>query len=147
MVKLNGVTVENGSDVTWVPDSDENVLTVKVTGDDGETTYTVTLTSTYEPPEPVANTLSALTIGALTLTPEFSSNVTSYTCTTPNATNKVTATPTSEDALITIMVGETEIENESSASWEVGENMLSITVTGDDGDKEYTVTVTRESSP
>lgn len=145
MVKLNGVTVENGSDVTWVPDSDENVLTIKVTGDDGDTTYTVTLTSTYEP---VANTLSALVIGAapgLTLTPEFDSDVTSYTATTSNQSNKVTATPTSEDALITIMVGETEIENESSASWSEGENTLAITVTGDDGDKTYTVIVTRES--
>ena len=146
MVKLNGVTVENGSDVIWVPDSDENVLTVKVTGDDGDTTYTVTLTSTYEP---VANTLSALVIGAapgLTLTPAFDPDVTSYIATTSNQSNKVTATPTSEDALITIMVGETEIENESSANWSVGENTLTITVTGDDGDKTYTVTVTREQA-
>lgn len=147
LIKLNGVEVENGSDVTWTPNSSSNTLTIKVTGDDGSTTYTVTVTSTYEPPEPVANTLSALTIGSLTLTPEFSSSVTSYTCTTSNATNKVTATPTSEDALMTIMVGETEIENESSASWAVGENTLTITVTGDDGDNTYTVTVTRESTP
>ena len=145
MVKLNGTTVENGSDVTWVPDSDENELTVKVTGDDGDTTYTVTLTSTYEP---VANTLSALVIGAapgLTLTPEFDPDVTSYTATTSNQSNKVTATPTSEDALIEIHVGETEIENESSASWAEGENTLTIAVTGDAGEKMYTVVVTRET--
>lgn len=145
MVKLNGTTVENGSDVTWVPDSDENELTVKVTGDDGNTTYTVTLTSTYEP---VANTLSALVIGAapgLTLTPEFDPDVTSYTATTSNQSNKVTATPTSEDALIEIHVGETEIENESSASWAEGENTLTIAVTGDAGEKTYTVVVTRET--
>lgn len=145
MVKLNGTTVENGSDVTWVPDSDENELTVKVTGDDGDTTYTVTLTSTYEP---VANTLSALVIGAapgLTLTPEFDPDVTSYTATTSNQSNKVTATPTSEDALIEIHVGETEIENESSASWAEGENTLTIAVAGDDGEKTYTVVVTRET--
>ncbi|MCR4586371.1 MAG: cadherin-like beta sandwich domain-containing protein [Lachnospiraceae bacterium] len=145
MVKLNGTTVENGSDVTWVPDSDENELTVKVTGDDGDTTYTVTLTSTYEP---VANTLSALVIGAapgLTLTPEFDPDVTSYTATTSNQSNKVTATPTSEDALIEIHVGETEIENESSASWAEGENTLTIAVTGDAGEKTYTVVVTRET--
>lgn len=145
MVKLNGTTVENGSDVTWVPDSDENELTVKVTGDDGDTTYTVTLTSTYEP---IANTLSALVIGAapgLTLTPEFDPDVTSYTATTSNQSNKVTATPTSEDALIEIHVGETEIENESSASWAEGENTLTIAVTGDAGEKTYTVVVTRET--
>lgn len=73
--------------------------------------------------------------------------MTEYAVTTTNASNKVTATPTSEDALMTIMVGETEIENESSASWLVGENTLTITVTGDDGDNTYTVTVTRESTP
>lgn len=131
--------------MTWVPDSDENELTVKVTGDDGDTTYTVTLTSTYEP---IANTLSALVIGAapgLTLTPEFDPDVTSYTATTSNQSNKVTATPTSEDALIEIHVGETEIENESSASWAEGENTLTIAVTGDAGEKTYTVVVTRET--
>lgn len=131
--------------MTWVPDSDENELTVKITGDDGDTTYTVTLTSTYEP---VANTLSALVIGAapgLTLTPEFDPDVTSYTATTSNQSNKVTATPTSEDALIEIHVGETEIENESSASWAEGENTLTIAVTGDAGEKTYTVVVTRET--
>lgn len=86
-------------------------------------------------------TLSGLTIGSgISLTPEFSSEVLSYTAETSNATNKVTATPTDPDAEVTILVGDTEIENGSSAEWEIGENTLTITV--NDGDP-YVVTVTR----
>lgn len=64
-----------------------------------------------------------------------------YTATTTNATNKVTATPTEEGDTVVIMLGDTEIENGSSAAWEVGENVLTITV---DGETTYTVTVTKE---
>lgn len=67
-----------------------------------------------------------------------------YTATTSNATNKVTATPTDDTAEVTIMLGETEIENGSSATWAEGENELVITVTGTAGETVYTVTVTAE---
>ena len=67
-----------------------------------------------------------------------------YTATTDKASNKVTATPTDPAATISILVGETEVENGSSASWEVGENTLTITVSGGAPDTVYTVTVTRE---
>jgi hypothetical protein len=69
--------------------------------------------------------------------------VTEYTATTTNATNKVTATPTDPYAEVTIMLGETEIENGESAIWEEGENNLTITVHGYP-DTVYTVTVTAE---
>ena len=65
-----------------------------------------------------------------------------YTATTSNATNKVTATPTDETAEVTIMLGETEIDNGSSATWEAGENELVITVAGTADSTVYTVTVT-----
>ena len=65
-----------------------------------------------------------------------------YTATTTNATNKVTATPTDDTAEVTIMLGETEIDNGSSATWEEGENELVITVTGTADETVYTVTVT-----
>lgn len=88
--------------------------------------------------------LSGLTIGSLSLTPEFSSGVSSYTATTSNATNKVTATPEDENAVITIVNGETEIANGSSASWQTGENTLTITVINGATKKTYTVIVTKE---
>ena len=67
-----------------------------------------------------------------------------YTATTSNASNKVTATPTDPYATVTIMLGETEIENGSSATWAEGENELTITVSGGAPDTVYTVTVTAE---
>ena len=76
--------------------------------------------------------------------PEFSSDVTEYTAETPNATNKVTATLTDETAELEILVGDTEIQNEGTASWAEGENTLTITVSGNGSDPTvYTVTVTR----
>lgn len=80
----------------------------------------------------------------MTLTPTFSGSVTAYTATTSNASNKVTATPTDEDATIEILLGETEIENGTNATWEVGENTLTITVTNGTSETVYTVTVTKE---
>lgn len=68
--------------------------------------------------------------------------MTEYTATTSNATNKVTATPTDPYAEVAIMLGDTEIENGSSATWAEGENELVITVSGGAPDTVYTVTVT-----
>ena len=78
----------------------------------------------------------------MTLTPTFASDTLEYTATTTNATNKVTATPTDDTAEVEILLGETEIENGSSATWEEGENVLTITVTGTTSSTVYTVTVT-----
>ena len=87
--------------------------------------------------------MSGLAIGSLSLTPEFDSEVTEYTVTTENATNKVTATPTDENATVTILVGETEIDNGDSATWETGENVVTITVENGEESTVYTVTVTK----
>ena len=70
--------------------------------------------------------------------------MTEYAATTTNATNKVTATPADETATVTILVGDTEIENGSSATWAPGENTVTITVTDGTVSKVYTVTVTAE---
>lgn len=78
----------------------------------------------------------------MTLTPTFASDTLEYTATTTNATNKVTATPTDDTAEVEILLGETEIDNGSSATWAEGENVLTITVTGTVDSTVYTVTVT-----
>lgn len=80
----------------------------------------------------------------MTLTPTFASDTLEYTAITTNATNKVTATPTDDTAEVEILLGETEIENGSSATWAEGENVLTITVTGTTDSTVYTVTVTAE---
>lgn len=91
-------------------------------------------------------TLSTLTIGSLTLDPEFDPDVTEYEASTSNATNKVTAVATDENAEIVIELNDVEIDNESSATWETGENTLKITVTNGDEEEVYTVTVTKTLS-
>lgn len=69
--------------------------------------------------------------------------MTEYTATTSNASNKVTAEAEDENAEITILVGKTEIENGASATWEDGENTVTITVINGTATKTYTVTVTK----
>ena len=90
-------------------------------------------------------TLSSLKVGGLTLSPEFSSGTKSYTATTTNATNVVTAMPTDANAEIVVKVGAKQIENGSAATWEDGSNTLTIAVTAEDGTTTdtYTVTVTK----
>ena len=78
----------------------------------------------------------------MTLTPTFSSDVTEYTATTSNATNKVTATATDENAEVAIMLGSTAITNGGNATWAEGENELTITVSEYGDETVYTVTVT-----
>ena len=66
-----------------------------------------------------------------------------YTATTTNATNKITATPTDDTAELESLVGDTEIQNGGTATWEDGENVVTITVSGNGTDDTvYTVTVT-----
>lgn len=72
--------------------------------------------------------------------------MTEYAVTTENASNKVTATPADENATVEILLGETEIDNGSSATWETGENTLTITVTNGEESTVYTVTVTKSAS-
>ena len=45
-----------------------------------------------------------------------------------------------------IMLGETEVTNGGNATWEAGENELTITVSGGAPDTVYTVTVTKEDA-
>lgn len=90
-------------------------------------------------------TLSDLKIGGLTLSPEFAKGTTSYTATTKNATNTITATPSDAGGEIQIKVGEVEINNGAAATWEPDANTVTINVTAADGTtkKAYTVTVTK----
>ena len=92
---------------------------------------------------PINESLSTLTIGSLTLTPEFDPDVYEYTVTTTNATNKVTATAKDASATVVITVNDVEIENGSSVTWDSGDNEVVITVTGETTNT-YTVTVTAE---
>ncbi len=90
-------------------------------------------------------TLADLRIGSLALSPAFASETTSYTASTTNATNTITATPSDAGADISITVGDKVLNNGSAAEWAAGANSVKIEVTAADGEakKDYTVTVTK----
>ena len=88
--------------------------------------------------------LSALSIGSLSLSPAFAADITSYTAETSNATNTVSATAADENAGVAITVNGNSLTNGSSASWEDGANTVVITVTNAGSSKTYTVVVTKE---
>ena len=88
-------------------------------------------------------TLSALTIGSLSLSPAFDKDTTSYTATTTAATNTITATASDSEATVEIKNGSTTVTNGSAATWSTGENTVTIKVTNGSESKTYTVTVTK----
>lgn len=91
-------------------------------------------------------TLSAIRIAGATWgdTP-FAANTTSYTATTTDAKNAVSAWPTDANATVEVKIGTTVIDNGSLATWSAGSNTVTIKVTAEDGttNKTYTVTVTK----
>lgn len=93
--------------------------------------------------KPLNANLATLTIGSLTLTPAFDADVTEYEVSTSNATNTITAVAEDEQATVVIRNGETAVTSGTAATWETGENMLTVTVTNGTAEKVYTVTVTK----
>jgi hypothetical protein len=87
--------------------------------------------------------LASLTIGSLDLVPAFNKSVMVYTATTTDATNKITAVAKDGEATIAIKVNDADHENGTSATWDVGENTVEITVTSGTESETYTVTVTK----
>ena len=87
--------------------------------------------------------MSALSLGSLTLTPEFDADTVSYTAATSNATNTITATAADSAATVAIDVDGTEVASGSAATWAAGENTVTITVTSGSDSRVYTVIVTK----
>lgn len=114
------------------------------TGDETDSTvYEGWYDNVYLPTAANAN-LAVLSLGSLTLSPAFSTNVTEYTATTTNATNTITATAADEDATVAITANDTPVVSGQAATWEEGENTVEVVVTNGTASKTYTVTVTKE---
>ena len=90
-------------------------------------------------------TLSELTIGECSLEPTFSAEVTEYTTSTTNESDNITATAAAAESGATVEIknGETVVESGSEATWNEGENTVTVKVTNGDYNKTYTVTVTK----
>ena len=111
----------------------------------GLTPATYKVTQVDPPASSTDATLSALSVGSLTLTPTFASGTLTYTAATTNASDVVTAVPGNAAAIMKLTVGGKEIENGTAATWATGSNSLQIVVTAADGTttKTYKVTVTK----
>lgn len=138
VILSDDATIADDGTATW--GEGENVVTIAVAKGMWTKAYKVTVSA----PVPDA-TLSALTVGALTLSPTFDSDTTEYTATTSNNTNKITATATDEEATVEIESDDASIAADGTATWETGENVVTITVTNGGQSKVYTVTVTKSA--
>ncbi|MEJ7820982.1 MAG: cadherin-like beta sandwich domain-containing protein [Chitinophagaceae bacterium] len=92
--------------------------------------------------------LSNLTISAGTLTLAFAPGTTSYTASVSNGTTSITVTPTTGDATATVRVNGVVVPSGTPSAaipLIVGNNIIIIVVTAQDGTttKTYTITVTR----
>lgn len=88
-------------------------------------------------------TLVNLSLGSAALSPVFTKDTKSYTATTANATNTVTAVPSDASSDIIVKVNDIEISNGSAATWKDGENTVTIEITNGTGKDTYTVTLTK----
>ena len=91
---------------------------------------------------PAVAALSALSIGGLTLTPTFDPATDTYTTSTSNASNMVSAVPAVGGA-VEITSGGKKVTNGSSVTWASGANSVAVKVNNGGQSKTYTVTVTK----
>ena len=137
-----------------------NTIKVKVTAEDGNTTDTYTVVVTRAATSTDA-TLSALTLKdgstAITLSPGFSSTVTSYTALVANAVDEITIVPEVNESNATYEIqdsGGTALAdadlNETGFQVDlvVGDNAIVVTVTAEDTTtmETYTVVATRAAA-
>jgi tRNA threonylcarbamoyladenosine modification (KEOPS) complex Pcc1 subunit len=143
----NNTTSGNASANTSLSVGD-NVINIVVTAEDGSTqkTYTVTVNRAAASTDA---TLSTLVPNYGSLSPTFDSNTTSYSINLPYSNTTINFTPTANDSNYTSVTvdGNNTTSGFASAntSLSVGDNVIDIIVTAEDGStqKTYAVTVNR----
>jgi YD repeat-containing protein/predicted outer membrane repeat protein len=130
----DGATVE-GNVTNKTLDVGDNPVSITVTAEDGVTTRTYTVTVHRFSNDA---TLSSLTLSSIILTPAFNADITSYTVNVLYDVTNTTVTGKANHTAATV----TGNGNKDLAT---GDNVITITVTAEDGvtTKEYTVTVIR----
>ena len=137
-----------------------NVIKVKVTAEDGVTTKTYTVTVSRAEASTDA-TLTDLVVNDgttnLTLTPTFASGMYTYTARVVNTVAEVTVTPTKSDINATIeyldgsdmTLDDAGTDAGHQVAVAVGETVIKVKVTAQDGNttQTYTVTVSRAAAP
>ena len=87
--------------------------------------------------------LSALTVGSLSLSPSFNKSTFEYTTSGSVASVAVNGTATAADSVVTVEAGGKVYDNGSSVKLAMGENVIKINVANKTYVDTYTVTVTR----
>ena len=89
--------------------------------------------------------LSLIEIGDLSLNPTFNKRVYIYATSTTNTTDTITVATDDEHATAVIKNGDTTVTSGSAATWSGTDNVVTITVTAEDGVTEqvYTVSVAK----
>ena len=87
--------------------------------------------------------LSALTVGSLTLSPSFNKSVFEYTAPASVASVAVNGTATASDSVVTVEAGGKVYDNGSTVKLAMGENVIKVNVANKTYVDTYTVTVTR----
>ena len=87
--------------------------------------------------------LSALTVGSLSLSPSFSKSTFEYTTSGSVASVAVNGTATAADSVVTVEAGGKVYDNGSSVKLAMGENVIKVNVSNKTYVDTYTVTVTR----
>ena len=142
VIKLDGVTDSDGV----IPLSvGQNVITIQVTAEKGQTTGEYTVTVTRADPPSIDATLKTLTLSGVNFG-AFSSDTTSYTASVANGVTHTTVTPTLNDseAIYVVKLGGMT-DADGTVSLTVGSNVITVEVTAEDGStkRTYSVTVTR----
>ena len=118
-----------------------------------ETSVTLRLRDTPVPSTDA--TLSGLSLGTgVTLSPAFASGTDTYTASVANSVDEVTVTPTTNHASATVEILDTDdnelddaddVEDDFQVALSVGDTVIKVKVTAEDGTstQTYTVTVTR----
>ena len=125
------------------------VVSLVVTAQDGETTRTYEVTVTRAGSSDA--TLSELLLTEVTLTPSFASETTSYSATVPHSVTTTTVTAAAGDANAEAVITPADSDAEADGHQvplAVGETVVSVAVTAQDGEttRTYEVTVTRAGS-
>ncbi|WP_405176090.1 cadherin-like beta sandwich domain-containing protein [Paenibacillus sp. FSL H8-0261] len=119
----------------------KNIITVNVIAEDGSTKkkYTVEVTRAASSDA----TLSDLSLSGVTLSPTFDEDTLTYVSSVTNDVKSTIVAAATNDEAATISA-----DDLGSKSLSVGKNIITVTVTAEDGStkKEYTVEVTRAAS-
>ena len=144
ITKLDGVDAR----VEYPLSVGDNVITVEVTADDGETTKTYTVTVTRAEPLSTDAALSRLTLSGIDFG-AFDAATITYTASVGNDVSETTVTPTTNDDGATYAIKlDGTADEDGTVALAVGSNVITVEVAAEDGQatKTYAVTVTRAAS-